>query len=207
MTEPTGIQLHFTKDPEEEEDVQTCKHTRARHTKNIIGDSEQRDKVEENRRTETKIDMTVEDSTESRSHTHTCPAMNPIEIIELNDDNNQEEARYAVMGRQADYRESDDWQDQNITHLETTTQRAHAIPTATGDKTLEFPRGMQGTAQLNTVTAAQFRDKHTIRLGDETIYLQSMLRLKHYRQLGNDVIDIYLKQFAIKTTGLKVAAY
>ena len=99
----------------------------------------------------------MEDNTESRSPTHTGPTTNTIEIIELNDHNTQEEARYAEMGSQAEYQGSDDWQDENITHLKTTTQRAHTIHTAAGDKTLEFPRDMQGTAQLNTATATKFR--------------------------------------------------
>ena len=102
------------------------------------------------------------------------------------------------MGRQAEYQESADWHDQNITHLKTTTQLAHTILAVAGDKTPEFPWDMQGTAQLNTATAAKFRDEHTMRLGDETIYLQSMRRLKHYRQLGDEVIDIYFKNLQSK---------
>ena len=66
MTEPTGIELHFTKDPEEEEDVQTRRHTRAQPTMDIARDSEQQYKVKKTRRTEARIDITVEDNTESR---------------------------------------------------------------------------------------------------------------------------------------------
>ena len=54
----------------------------------ITRDSERQGKLEEYRRTATRIDMTVENNTESRSLTHTGPAMNTIEIIELNKYNN-----------------------------------------------------------------------------------------------------------------------
>ena len=103
VTELTGIELHLTKDPEEEEDVQTRRQTRARHTIDITGDIEQQDREEEDRRTETRIHMTVDDLMETRSPTQIGSAPNAINLIELNDSNNQEEVRHAKMGRQGEY--------------------------------------------------------------------------------------------------------
>ena len=57
---------------------------RARHTIDITEDSEQHDKEGENRRTETRIDMTADDITETRSPTQIVSATNALKIIEFN---------------------------------------------------------------------------------------------------------------------------
>ena len=133
VNEPICIELHLTKPTEEEENVQTRRQTRARHTINITGDINQHDREEGDRDTEARIDMTVDDLTKTRSPTQICSAMNAINLIELNDNNNKDEVRHFKMGRQAEFLESDEWKDHSITHIRTTPQRAHTKHLAAGD--------------------------------------------------------------------------
>ena len=56
---------------------------------------------------------------------------------------------------------------------------------------------MQGTAKLESVTTEGLRDEETLQLGSKHMYLKSIRRLKHYKELGDKVINTYLKSCTI----------
>ena len=149
--------------------------------------------------------MTDDANTTLSGQAHNQHKQKPVDeataIIDPQGKDSQEGDICTSARRQHEYQESNEWLDNNITSIESTSQRAHSIKTRSGYGTLTFPHNMQATAHLNTVTATGTRDEDTLRLGDETIYVKSLRRLKHYEQLGDDVIDIYLKQIANRIPG------
>ena len=66
---------------------------------------------------------------------------------------------------------------------------------------------MQGTAILNTATEKRLRDDDILRSGDEHMYIKSIRRLKHFKELGDEVIDTYLKNLSDRRAGSKAAVY
>ena len=103
----------------------------------------------------TRIDMTTK-CTQPTNHIQTRHRAGVTEhntkIIELTASSDEEADSCVKPKEKEEHQESNGWQARNITHLEATTQRAHAIYTKEGYKTLQFPRGMQGTTAINTVT-------------------------------------------------------
>ena len=62
---------------------------------------------------------------------------------------------------------------------------------------------MQGTTKLTDATAAGIRDDDTLVLGDDIMYVRSIRRLKHYKELGDEVIDVYLTKICSQNNGNK----
>ena len=84
-----------------------------------------------------------EENTLQRDRTHaqhrTHISANSIKIVELTGSSNQKDDRCAKTERHAEFRESNERLEQNITHLKTITQQAQVILTTIIDKTFEFP--------------------------------------------------------------------
>ena len=59
---------------------------------------------------------------------------------------------------------------------------------------LVFPRDMQGTTSLLTATAHEREDDDTWSDGDKRIYVIALRRLKHSKELNDEVIDTNLSQ-------------
>ena len=62
---------------------------------------------------------------------------------------------------------------------------------------------MQGAAARNTATSHEKVDDNTLPVEDRTIYIKSLPRLKHYRELNDEVIDTYLSKICKQHTRIK----
>ena len=112
-------------------------------------------------------------------------------IIDLAENNDKDMDNGTKPRQQEEEQESNAWQSQNITHIDSTTQHAHVIHTNTGHQTLQFPRAMQGTTSLITATEGR-KDEDRLQLRESEIYMKSMRRLMHYRKLDDEVMDTYI---------------
>ena len=72
-----------------------------------------------------------------------------------------------------------------------------------GVRTLVYPKEMQGTTKLNDATAAGIRDEDTLGLGDDRMYVKRIRRFKHYKELGDEVIDTFLNKICSQNSGIK----
>ena len=62
---------------------------------------------------------------------------------------------------------------------------------------------MQGTAILTAATEMRLSDDDILRAGDDQMYIKSIQRLKHFNELGDKVIDTYLKKICQQFSVIK----
>ena len=91
-------------------------------------------------------------------------------------------------------RESSTWLKSYITTIQATHQLAHVYHSRAGDRTLPCSKDMQGTAALNTSTSHEIADDDKLTTTSGLISTTSLRRLKHYKELHDKAIDIYLSQ-------------
>ena len=71
---------------------------------------------------------------------------------------------------------------------------------------LMFPREMQGATSMKTTTTQERKDDDTWTKVEQRIYEMALGRLRHNKQLNNEVIDTYLAQICTQDIGIKSSA-
>ena len=99
--------------------------------------------------------------------------------------------------------ESNDWGGEDITMITETRQQAHIHQSGGSGYIFVFPRDMQRTTAMTTATAQERGDDATWADGNNRFYVMALRRLRHYKELNGEVIDIYLSQICTQSTGTK----
>ena len=74
-------------------------------------------------------------------------------------------------------------------------------------RTLQYPRQMQGTTRHNDVSAEGIRDVSTLGHGDDRMYVKTIRRLKNYKELVDEVINVYITKYAGRAAGSQASVY
>ena len=87
-----------------------------------------------------------------------------------------------------------DWDGDDITMITAARQQAHIHSCGGSEYVLIFPRDIQGTTAMMNATAQERKDDDTYTDGGKSMYEMALRRLRHIKQLNDEVIDTYMGQ-------------